>query len=148
MKFERIRNMREDHDLTQKDVADLLGQRRSTYAMWELGDVEFPLLMLIKLKEYYKTNLDYLLGLSNDKRYLPLSTPLTKELIGEKLRLLRISKCLTQIEFGKPLSVNQSALSYYEYGRSQLSSQQLYKIATFYHISADEFCNLKKASKN
>lgn len=60
MKLQRIRDLREDHDLTQFKMAELLGVKRTTYAMWELGDVDFPIEKIIFLAEYFKTNVQYL----------------------------------------------------------------------------------------
>ena len=43
MHYQRIRDLREDNDLTQRELATKLGVKRSTYAMWELGDTNFPI---------------------------------------------------------------------------------------------------------
>jgi len=64
----RIRNLREDSDLTQSQIADYLGTSQTMYARYERGANEMPIRHLIKLAEYYKVSLDYLCGLSNNKR--------------------------------------------------------------------------------
>lgn len=64
----RIRNLREDSDLTQSQIAEYLGTSQTMYARYERGANEMPLRHLIKLAEYYKVSLDYLCGLSNNKR--------------------------------------------------------------------------------
>ncbi len=64
----RIRNLREDSDLTQSQIADYLGTSQTMYARYERGANEMPVRHLIKLAEYYKVSLDYLCGLSNNKR--------------------------------------------------------------------------------
>lgn len=64
MKYnEIIRSLREDHDLTQKEVASLLGTEQSYYAKYENGKHPLPIDHLIKLCEYYKVSADYILGL-------------------------------------------------------------------------------------
>lgn len=64
----RIRNLREDSDLTQSQIAEYLGTSQTMYARYERGANEMPIRHLIKLAEYYKVSLDYLCGLSNNKR--------------------------------------------------------------------------------
>lgn len=67
--FPRIRDMREDHDLTQRQLADILGMPQQQYYRYEKGYRDFPLDVLIRLSELYGVSVDYLLGLtSNPKR--------------------------------------------------------------------------------
>lgn len=63
----RMRNLREDNDLTQKEVAALLETSQTMYARYERGANEMPIRHLIRLANYYNVTTDYLLGLSNDK---------------------------------------------------------------------------------
>jgi len=63
----RIRDLREDHDLTQKQIADFLMCDKSLYSKYERGEREIPLSMVIKHAEYYNTSIDYLVGKSNEK---------------------------------------------------------------------------------
>ncbi len=65
MMYERIRNLREDKDLTQKDLAELLSIAQTTYSDYELGKLNIPISVLIHLAKYYKTSIDYLLGLTD-----------------------------------------------------------------------------------
>ncbi len=62
MFFKRLYDLRIDHDLTQKEVADYLMCNRQVYARYERGLREIPVSMLIRLADYYKTSIDYLLG--------------------------------------------------------------------------------------
>ncbi len=63
----RIRDLREDNDLTQKDLAKLLGCTQQTYSRYETGEITIDINSLIKLAKFYKTSLDYLVGLSDKK---------------------------------------------------------------------------------
>ncbi len=65
MKYEypRIRDLREDKDKTQEDIAKFLNVYTTTYQRWERGDTEIPVHILIKLSKYYGVTTDYLLGL-------------------------------------------------------------------------------------
>ncbi|MBE6594699.1 MAG: helix-turn-helix transcriptional regulator [Ruminococcaceae bacterium] len=63
----RIRDLREDHDLTQKAVADYLHIRQNTYSQYETGQRQLPLECLIALARLYQTSTDYILGLTDKK---------------------------------------------------------------------------------
>lgn len=66
MKYnERIRDMREDHDMVQKEVAAYLKIDQRVYSTYETGKREIPLHLLIRLADLYGTSVDYLLGRSN-----------------------------------------------------------------------------------
>lgn len=62
----RIRDLREDNDLTQKQISNILMCDQSLYSKYERGEREIPLSLLIKLADYYKTNLDYLVYRSDN----------------------------------------------------------------------------------
>ena len=62
----RIRNVREDRDLDQKTVAELLGISQQYYSRYELGQIELPIRHYIKLARFYGLSIDYLAGLSDD----------------------------------------------------------------------------------
>lgn len=64
--FPRIRDLREDHDLSQEQVASILGMKQPQYSRYERGVRDIPTDILIKLALYYKTSTDYILGLTND----------------------------------------------------------------------------------
>ena len=62
MKFENIRNLREDNDKTQKEVAAYLNIKQTTYSKYELGKINVPIDVFIKLADYYTVSIDYLVG--------------------------------------------------------------------------------------
>lgn len=61
----RLRDLREDHDKTQQDIADILGTSQTMYVRYERGANELPLRHLLKLADYYGVSADYLLGRSD-----------------------------------------------------------------------------------
>ena len=63
--YKRIRDLREDHDKTQKDIATLLNMQLTVYQRYERGEREIPLWAAIKLCDYYGVSLDYLVGRSD-----------------------------------------------------------------------------------
>lgn len=66
MLFKRIRELREDHDLRQKDLADILNCSQQVYSNYELGQRDIPTDILIKLSRYYNVSSDYILELKDD----------------------------------------------------------------------------------
>jgi len=65
--YKRIRDLREDADLTQKQVAEILHMHKTTYVRYESGERELPLNIAILLSKEYSVSLDYLAGLTNYK---------------------------------------------------------------------------------
>ena len=68
MKYvKRIRDLREDHDLTQQQIADVLNTSQTMYARYERGANEMPIHHLVTLCRFYNVSADYILGLTDDK---------------------------------------------------------------------------------
>ncbi len=64
----RLKDLREDSDLKQKEIAEFLHVKQNTYSQYENGQRQLPIDVLIKLAKYYNVTTDYLLGLSDKKR--------------------------------------------------------------------------------
>ena len=69
MKFKRIKDLREDHDLYQKDVAKLLGISQQYYSEYEKGKRTIPIQHLITLAKFYETSIDYIVGLTDENNF-------------------------------------------------------------------------------
>ncbi|MBQ2817835.1 MAG: helix-turn-helix transcriptional regulator [Clostridia bacterium] len=65
--YRRIRELREDSDLTQKQIAQMLNMSQTGYSKYETGENDIPTQVLIKLADFYKTSVDYILGRTNKK---------------------------------------------------------------------------------
>ncbi len=65
--YRRIRDLREDNDKTQKELAEYLGMKQPQYYRYETGQRDIPTDILIKLSRYYNVSIDYLLGVSDTK---------------------------------------------------------------------------------
>ncbi len=65
MFFQRLRDLREDRDLRQQDVAEILGISQTVYSRYERGYQTIPVVHLLKLADFYHTSTDYLLGRTN-----------------------------------------------------------------------------------
>lgn len=67
--YERMRDLREDNDLKQSDLAEILElTNQQAYQRYESGRVLMPIQLIIKVAQYYNVSLDYVCGLTNDKR--------------------------------------------------------------------------------
>lgn len=66
--YRRIRDFREDNDLTQTQVPKMLGMSQTGYSKYETGENDIPTYVLIKLSDFYNTSVDYLLGLTDEMR--------------------------------------------------------------------------------
>ena len=69
MYYPRLKDLREDHDLVQKEVAAMLGIDQRVYSNYETGKREIPTRFVIALAKYYRTSTDYILGLTNEPNY-------------------------------------------------------------------------------
>lgn len=67
----RLKDLREDKDLLQKDIAKLLDMSQTGYSKYEVGTNDIPTQILIKLAKFYNTSIDYILGLTNIKEPYP-----------------------------------------------------------------------------
>lgn len=68
MAYTRIRDLREDHDLLQRQLAEYLSCSQRVYSNYELGQRDIPTDILIKLSSFYNVSIDYLLGQTNNPR--------------------------------------------------------------------------------
>ena len=64
--YPRIRNLREDCDMTQKQMGEILSCSQRVYSNYERGDIDIPTATLIKLADFYNVSVDYLLGRTNN----------------------------------------------------------------------------------
>lgn len=74
--YKRIRDLREDSDLRQQDIADYLHCSQVCYSHYEAGKRDIPTDVLIQLALYYQTSVDFLLGLTDEKSIYPRSKKL------------------------------------------------------------------------
>lgn len=66
--YTRLKDLREDADLVQKEVAEIIKTTQRQYSRWEKGDSEIPFHHVITLARYYRCSIDYIAGLTNNKK--------------------------------------------------------------------------------
>ena len=135
-------NLREDHDLYQKDIAEVIGVHKRTYSSWETGSKIIPLKHLNTLCNYYNVSMDYALNLTTKKTYPKIKK--TKELnrkeIGSRIKIIRSDNKLTLRELAKELNTTSSTISAYETGKTLILTAFAYQICKKYNISLDYLC--------
>lgn len=77
--YNRIRSLREDNDLTQKEIATILNMSQTGYSKYETGENDVPTKILIDLAYYYNTSIDYLLGITDIQKPYDRSKRAKKE---------------------------------------------------------------------
>lgn len=148
MNYRRIRDLREDKDMTQAQLSKHLMCSQRVYSNYERGDVNIPTDILIKLADFHGVSVDYLLGRTD----VPPSTPtahLESTQIKTKLKQLRKDRGLTQIALQVQTGIEQALLSKYENGERIPPTETLILLADFYGVSIDYIlCRTDKPEVN
>ena len=144
--MENLRILREEHNLKQEDIANILGIKRPTYTSYEIERDTIPINHLNTLCNYFHISVDYALGLTNKKYYKDMKEDVNKELLCYRLKELRTSNKLTQQKIAIILNTSRSAWTNYEHGRYQIPTLLLFELARKYHYSMDYL--LGKIDKN
>lgn len=144
MNYEIIKELRDYYDKTQQEMADILNVGRSTYAGWENGIDSIPLLKLNELCNYYEISLDYICGLTNNKKINKNKDIIDMINIGIKLKEIRTLNKDTQDTTAKAIGIDQSTYSRYEQGQTMITVYQLIEFAKHYNVSIDYICNKSK----
>lgn len=133
----RYEELRLDAEKKQGDIAEVLLVKRNTYSKWENLINDMPLEKCNELANYYKTTLDYVLGLSNVREYIDISLSIDWKLVSERLTELRHSKNLTETELSGKIGFAQTTYSHYEIGKRRPTTMKLLSIAQYYNVSVD-----------
>lgn len=139
MENDKLFVLREYNNLTQKAVGEILGVRQQTYAEWEKGKKIIPLKHLVTLANFYNVSIDYLTGLSRNKKVFYTYKTLNKEEIGKRIVYVRNLYNIKQKDLAKILNTSPSTVCAYEKGNTLILTAFLYQIAREYNISIDWF---------
>ncbi|MBQ3512165.1 MAG: helix-turn-helix transcriptional regulator [Bacilli bacterium] len=133
----RYEELRLDSEKKQGEIAEILSVKRNTYSKWENLINDMPLEKCNELANYYKTTLDYVLGLSNTREYIDTPLNIDWKLVSERLSELRHLKNLTERELSSKIGFAQTTYSYYEIGKRRPTTMKLLSIAQYYNVSID-----------
>ncbi len=137
MYAERLKALREENNLTQKTLAELLGITRSLYGRYETEHETIPIKYLNILANYFNVSLDYILNINDTKKYIKNNLNIDKKLSGNRLKEFRKNNKITQLKLAEILNVSQSTIAEYERGTNIIATPFLYTICKKYNISAD-----------
>ncbi len=142
--FFRLRDIREDNDINQIRMAEILGVSRSAYSLWELGINIIPLNYLAFFADYFDYSIDYVLGLTNVRRKNNLIKGFDLKILGNNLKEVRIKNSLSQEDMARILNVTQPCITRYEKGLICISTSNIYKISKEFKISISKLCGKEK----
>ena len=144
MIYERMKDIRTYFGNTQKELADILGVSRSTYAGWENGLDAIILPKLNDFCNYYGVSLDYICGLTNTKKYDVINDKIDKSVLGNNLKEIRTNNKHTQEKVANIINVDQSNYSKCELGKMYIHTYALIEFAKHYKVSIDWLCGKTK----
>lgn len=138
MSYNKINEIREEYDLTQQELANIIGGSRVNISNWE-NDKEIPNIQRINnMVDYFNISLDYMFKLSHDKSYMDIKKgDLDRIITGKRLKEFRESKNLTLKMLAKELNTTSSTISAYETGKNMLLTAFAIQICKKYRISMD-----------
>lgn len=150
--FNRIKNIREDYDITQKEMAKILNVNRSTYSLWELSINIIPINNLYDFADYFNISIDYLLGFTNNKKSKRKYKGLDLKRLGNNIRKVRLNNQLSQENVALMLDVSQACISKIEKGLICISTINLLNLCKEFNISLDSILgqdkNIRSSIKN
>ncbi len=133
----RLRELREEKELTQKELANVLGITKEGYGQYEREYVVIPIKHLITIAIYYDLSIDNLFGFNLVNDYQIINKQVDKKLSGMRLREFRKNHRFTQKKLADILRTTQSVIADYEKGRYLIATPFLYMICNNYRVSAD-----------
>ena len=141
MNTEKIKNLRDELEITQNELAEKLGCTRSTLSLWEININTIPLYYLNKLSNILNVNIDYLVNLSDEKIIKFKKTEINKKDLGEKIREARKLINFTQEKLANILNTTHSVISAYESGKAAVPTLFMIEIAKITKKSLNWFLN-------
>lgn len=132
-----LKYIRDEFDLKQKDVANILGVAPSTYSVWETNTNIIPLNRLLTFCTYFNVSLDFVLGLSNCMKYDNMKNTIDYNLYRKRIKLLRKHSNYTQSYIANLLKTDPGVISRYETGKTLILTAFLIDYAKIFNVSSD-----------
>ncbi|MDE5539304.1 MAG: helix-turn-helix domain-containing protein [Bacilli bacterium] len=134
---EKIKQLREQNNLSQKYTAGLLNIERGLYSLYETEYKLFPIKHLVILCDYYNVSFDYIFNFTNTKQYSDNIKNIDLVKSGTRLKSWRRENKLTQDKLAQKLNVARTIISKYEKGEYIIATHTLFDICKKYQVSAD-----------
>lgn len=133
----RLKSLRKAKGMKQSELGELLNVQDAAISKYESGKIPLTGDTLLKLSEIFNVSVDYLLGLSKPE------SSVTRE-FGFRLRELRASEGITQLQMAEILDISKSNISKYEAGTVEPGIDTIVKIAKFFNVTTDYLFGMKK----
>ncbi len=133
---DKMKELRLDNDLLQKDIAEIMGISLFTYSHYENEYQIIPIKHLIVFCNYFNISIDYFFSFSNIKQYNNYKE-INVKTASLRFKNWRKEQNLTQNKLAKNLNTTQAVIANYERGRTLIATPFLYTICKKYNISAD-----------
>lgn len=145
MNLDRLKEIREDKDIGQSKMADILGISRTYYANCENGIKIITLDKLNIFINYFDVSFDYILMKTNKRNYSDYAKIdfIDYKYLGSNIRKYREVNNLSQLDLAGKINTSQVAISKYESGHIKISTNNLCKMAQIFKISIDELIRPK-----
>lgn len=141
--LDKLKDIREEKDIKQKDIAKRLNVSQPNYARWESKAKIIPLERLNELCNYFKINMDYVVGISKIRVKMLNNNIIDRKIIGQNIKKIRLDNNITQKELATMLNTTQSVISAYEAGNTLILTAFAIELCLKYHVSLDKLCNRK-----
>jgi transcriptional regulator with XRE-family HTH domain len=139
MNTEKIKYIRDELEMTQNDIAQLLNCTRSAYSLWEINKNTIPLYYLNKLSNCLNININYLVDLSEQKYIDFNKIEINKVELGKRIKCARKSINYTQEKLASKLNTTHSVISAYESGKTSVHTLFIIEIAKITNKSLNWF---------
>lgn len=144
MKENRLSEIRDLYEISQREVAMKLGVGKSTYGRWETQERFIPLDRLNDFCNIYNVSMDYIMNLSSNNICYKQTKKLDKVIIGKNIKYIRLKQKLTQEQLSNFLNTTHSTISAYESGKTIILTSFALAICKEYKISLDWLCGKRK----
>lgn len=127
--MERLKDIREELELTQEELSKIIGCGRSAYSLWEINKNTIPLQYLNRISNTFNINIDYIANISSKKRINFKKNEINRIELGKRIKEARKSINYTQEKLAKKLNTTHSVISAYESGKTAVPTLFLIEIA-------------------
>ena len=134
---EKIRYIRETYDVKGNELANILNVSKSSISHYEKNDRDVPLRNLVKISNYFDLSLDYILNLTDIKRYEDLKKPIDLKITSERIKQICLDQKWTNVKMAKILNITESNIRKYKTGQTLILTAFALELASKYNYSLD-----------